>query len=108
MKNNNYKLNLEIDRFIINILGEICWGFKIDNFEKKIGTKKEIVERLLERLLREEKEGIIETQLNDSEIAIIKRALNEVEKEIEEWEFQTRIGVTLQEAKTIKEKITKQ
>jgi hypothetical protein len=101
MVNNRYNINLKRDRPIINILGEICWGFQVDNFEKKIGSKKEIVEALLKRLLIEEKTGIIETYLNASEVEVIKRALNEVEKEIEEWEFATRIGVSLEEVKKI-------
>jgi len=77
------------------VLGEICCGFQIEKFEEKIEARKEIVEALLGRLIREEKSGIIETYLNDSEIKLIKMALKEVEKEIEEWEFQTRIGVSL-------------
>ena len=101
MQNNTHKINLEQDRPIINILGEICWGLQVDNFESKIGTKKEIVEILLERLLREEREGIIETYLDDPEVEIIKRALNEVENKIEEWEFQTRIGIPLKKVKEI-------
>ena len=101
MKNSNYKVNLSKDRPIINILGEVCWGFYINNFEKKIGAKKEIVEELLERLLRHEKNEFSETFLNDSEVEIIKKAFNEVKNEIEEWEFQTRIGATLDEVKKI-------
>jgi len=98
---NNYKINLEEDRPIINILGEICWAFQIDNFGKKIGAKKEIVKTLLERLLKEEKDGIVETYLDDSEVEIIKKSLNEVAKEIEEWEFQTRIGVPFEKVKEL-------
>jgi hypothetical protein len=101
MKNGCVKINLDRDRAIINLLGEVCWGFKVDNFENTIGAKQEIVESLLERLLKEEKLGIIETFLNESELAIIRRALHAVEKEIEEWEFQTRIGVSLEEVKAL-------
>jgi hypothetical protein len=95
------KINIERDRPIINILGEICWGFALENFERKIGAKKETVEALLERLLIEEKIGTVETYLNNSEIEVIKKALTEVEKEIEEWEFQIRIGASLEEVKKI-------
>ncbi len=99
--NNNYKINIIQDRPIINILGEVCWGFTVNNFEKKIGAKKEIVEDLLNRLIKDKKAGIIETYLNDFEVEIIKKALIEVEKEIEEWEFSIRFGVTLEEVKEI-------
>ena len=45
--------------------------------------------------------GVVETYLDDSEVEIVKRALNEVEKKIEEWEFQTRIGVPLVKVKEL-------
>lgn len=94
-------INLEKDRPIINILGEVCWGFNIEDFEKKIGVKKEIAELLLERLLKSEKSGIIEISLNKSEVKTIKNALNEVKREIEEWEFSTRIGLPLEKVEKI-------
>jgi hypothetical protein len=95
------KIDIVKNRAIINLLGEICWGFEIDNFEDNIGAKEEIVEALLERLLGKERLGVIETSLNESEVAIIKSALCIVEKEIEEWEFQTRIGILLEEVKAM-------
>lgn len=97
MKGKFYKVNLEINRPIINILGEICWGFEIIDFEKKIGEKKEFVENFLKRLIKEEKDGIIDVSLSASEIEVIRNSLKEVEKEIEKWEFQTRIGFSLEE-----------
>jgi hypothetical protein len=98
----NYIINIKENRPIINILGEICWGFQVENFEKKIGAKKQDVEVLLMRFLQEEKSGVLETRVTDFEINIIKKALVEVEAEIEEWEFETRIGVTLAEIKNLK------
>lgn len=35
MVNKDLLIDLKRDRPIINILGEVCWGFKIENFEKK-------------------------------------------------------------------------
>lgn len=101
MKNETRKINPEKDRPIINILGEICWGFNIDDFEKKIGVKKQAAELLLERLLKDEKSENIEILLNDSEVGIIRNALNEVKGEIEEWEFNTRIGLPLDKVEEI-------
>jgi hypothetical protein len=95
MENHTHKINLQKDRPIINLLGEVCWGFPIDNFEKKIGVKKEIAEQLLKRLIREEKTGVIETHLSDAEVEILKRAFKEVVNEMEKEEFHTRIGATL-------------
>jgi hypothetical protein len=99
MTNKKYKINLEKERPVINILGEICWGFDIDDFENVIGVKKTIVEALLERLLKEEKDGNVETYISSADVLIIQRALEIVEKETEEWEFPIRFGVTLEEVK---------
>lgn len=96
-----YKIKIIENRPIINLLGEVCWGFHVDNFEKKIGVKKTIAEGLLNRLLEDEKSGILEAQVSGSELRIIRNALSEVEKEIEEWEFETRIGATLEEVKNL-------
>ncbi len=101
MENKTFKVNLEKDRPIINILGEICWGFQIENFEKKIGVKKEIAEALLEKLLKEEKTGVVEVFLTESDVNIIKRAFTEVSREIEKWEFPIRLGISLEEASQI-------
>lgn len=101
MKDHLQRINIKQDRAIINVLGEVCWGFQIDNFEEKIGAKKEIVEAFLKRLLREEKAGVVETHLNEFEVKILRKALSEVEKEIEEWEFETRIGIPLKNVKEI-------
>ncbi len=97
MERKKIRVNLLKNRPIINLLGEICWGFQVDDFEKRIGETKKIVEQLLERLLNEEKVGAVEVSLNASEIEILKRALKEVVNEIEDWEFHARIGATLEE-----------
>lgn len=101
MKDKTILINLESDRPIINILGEVCWGFRVEDFEDAFGVKAEIVEELLDRLIKCEKSGEFEVFLEKSEIKIIKKALDEVEKEIEEWEFETRIGTSLEEVKKI-------
>ncbi len=99
--NKNYCVCFERDRPIINVLGEICWGFKVDDFENKIGARKEVVEGLLKRLLKEEKERVSEAYLDDSEVKVVRQALKEVEQEIEEWEFCTRIGVSIEEIRLL-------
>ncbi len=37
-----YKINIKKDRPIINILGEICWGLQVDDFEKKLEYRKNL------------------------------------------------------------------
>ncbi|MES2198848.1 MAG: hypothetical protein V4489_01590 [Chlamydiota bacterium] len=97
MQNKTFEINLEKDRPIINILGEICWGFQVDNFEKKIGVKKETVEILLEKLLKSEREETLIIYINFTEVEIIKKAIIEVVREIEQWEFHARIGISMEE-----------
>jgi len=97
MKNNNYKINLVNDRPIIDILSNVCWQLRVNNFENKIGKKKETVEILLRRLIKEEQSDVIETYLDRAEVEIIRRAFIVVKEEIEEWEFQTLFGVFLNE-----------
>jgi len=103
MKKN--KINIKNNRCIINVLGELCWGVYVDNFEKKIGNKKEVVEEFLERLLKAEREGIAEICINNSESELIRRAFDEVFRQIDEWEFQTRMGISIEEAIEVEKKI---
>lgn len=53
------------------------------------------------RLVNEEKLGVLETYLSASEVEVIKKAVKVVENELEEWEFSTRIGASLEEVKQI-------
>lgn len=47
----------------------------------------------------------MEDPLSDAELAFLKNSFEEVFRQIDEWEFQTRIGVSVQEAQRIKEKL---
>lgn len=86
---------------LLNILNEITHGIYINNFDEVIGAKKEFVEALLDRFLMDERDGLKEVFLNNEEVEIFKKALHAVENTLEEWEFQTRIGVTHEESKKI-------
>lgn len=88
---------------LVNILNEICHGIKID-IQSKIGFSYEEVYALLKKITIyevNEYEADIKKEImfREEEILILKRCLHEVAMEIEEWEFQTRIGVTLDEIK---------
>lgn len=86
---------------VVNILNEVCHGIKI-NIQSKIGSSYEEVYKLLKKITpyevnEYEADEKKEISFKDEEIRILKRCLLEVAEEIEEWEFQTRIGVTLDE-----------
>lgn len=83
MKNERYEINLIKDRAIINILGEVCWGLRIANFEELIGEKIETVEVILKRLLSE-----ISTMEDDLQFEYAKSELIALaEKILKEEEF---------------------
>jgi hypothetical protein len=92
---------------LLNILNEICHGIHIENFEQNIGERKKNVIDLMNRISKEEEKEEIIIKLNDSELDILKRSFAEVFKQIGEWEFQTRIGITIKEALKIQNKLIK-
>jgi len=97
---------------VVNILNEICHGIKINDFEKQIGFKYDEIFSLLEKIEAyevKEYEADLKTtlELNDStEMSILKNCFRVVLKHIEEWEFSTRIGVSISEATAIINKLT--
>jgi len=90
---------------LLNILNEVCHGIHINNFEQAIGNNKKFVVDLMERISNEENEIEPVLILNKIELEVIIMAFEEVFKQIEEWEFQTRIGITKPEAIDIQKKI---
>jgi len=94
-----------------NILNEVCHGINISNFENEIGFKYESILFLLKKITAykvKEYESEIKKviELNDFERDIIQKSFQEVLKEIEEWEFSTRIGISIAEANVIISKLT--
>jgi hypothetical protein len=90
----------------------VCHGFNVPDFEIKIGCKKENLFVLLKKISsqdvsEEESEDKIVLILNNSEIEILERCFREVLKEIDEWEFSTRIGVSIDEATELVNKLLK-
>ena len=90
---------------LLNILNEVANGIHVNNFEKAIGVNEKFVDNLWDKISKEEgkKESVI--ILNNLELEVVKNSFVEVYKEIEEWEFQTRLGITISEMKKIQNKI---
>jgi len=55
----------------------------------------------LKKLLEKEDAGVVEVYLDDLEVKVVQNAFKVVIKEIEEWEFQIRVGVYLETVKDI-------
>lgn len=96
---------------IVNVLNEVCNGIQLHDLENKLGFNRENIIALMDKMethqvdeSRSEESAIIE--LDDHEINIINKCFKEVLKEIEEWEFQTRIGITIDKATAIINKLT--
>src|ERR1700722_19494130 len=87
----------------LNILNEVCNGININNFEKCIGTKREIIIDLFNKTSYLEKDGEL-LELSALEFKALNNCFHAVVKEIEDWEFQTRIGITPREADEIHKK----
>jgi len=107
---------------LINILNEVCNGFYIDNFEQKIGEREENVLKLMEKLKNAEKKigerhgealdligmrtnkkesTCCELEYTEHEMLIFRDSFKEVIKEIEEWEFHTRLGSKISQVQAI-------
>lgn len=90
---------------LINILNEICYGIFVFDFEAVIGASKEVVVKLMDKISNvERREEETALSLNELEFFILKKAFEEVAKQIDEWEFPTRVGITKSEANAIKMK----
>lgn len=95
---------------LCNILGQVNSALYIENFEDTIGCQDKEVDQLIRKInkheVRESKaHKSISISLNDHEIKIIQNCLKKVLKEIDEWEFQTLIGVSKEEIKKIMSKL---
>lgn len=93
---------------LVNILNEICNGIHINNFETCISVNENYVLQLLRRLAKRKNEEEPVVILSDLDLSVINNALNEVYKQIDDWEFQTRIGVTRPEIEETRKKIMTQ
>jgi hypothetical protein len=104
---NTKQIKLSSNEFwpLLNILNEVCHGIKINNFENSIGAKKQTVVAFMDNIAKEEEKKEVLLNLNDSELTFLKKSFEEVFRQIEEWEFQTRIGISTQEARKIQDKL---
>ncbi len=98
---------------INNSLNEVCNGLHVDDFEKKIGVTKSHAQQLLKKVHRNiakqelHKKDVEHFHLTVEDLIVVKNALTEVLRQIDDWEFETRMDVTPDEAKQFIEKIAK-
>jgi len=102
---NTFKLSNDELWSLLNVLNEACNGLNIVDFEHVIGVKKQIVIEFIDKLTKEEDNAEAVLLLNATESEFLKNIFKEVFKQIDEWEFQTRIGVSKQEINKIKDEL---
>jgi hypothetical protein len=106
-ENVSFHLSLHELGTISNGLNEVCHCFRVVDFEAKMGADRREVEHTLDEISdgydKMKDEGLTEGIVNfsDRELRMIIGALQEVCREIEDWEFHTRIGAELGEAEEI-------
>lgn len=90
-----------------NSLNAVCYGLRVAGFKAKMGANRREAERTLDEILRVydkmQEKALTEASVrfSDRELGMIIGALQEVCREIEDWEFHTRIGAELGEAEEI-------
>lgn len=107
---------LEISRHelgsLSNALNEVCNGIEVLDFETKIGLSTEEANGILDffcstyqQALQNERLGNTENkivlELTRRELCGLINTITVVCFEIEAWEFETRLGITIEEAKTM-------
>lgn len=100
VKENEHELELELSRdellVIHQSLNEVINGFRVKDFAEKIGNE-EAVKAEIQKLgklfddTKDQKMPIMLT-VTAEQIAIYRNGVRETCKEIDEWEFSTRIG----------------
>lgn len=119
------KLTLDEIFPLTNILNEACNGIHIVNFENKIKAKEEAVVSLLHKILKIydelemfskntdesntaseiDLENDLSLKLTNFDLTILVNSCSEVCKQIDDWEFPIRIGVSKQEVSVIINKL---
>lgn len=82
---------------VVNILNECCHGLYVHNFEDVIGAQRKVVVDWMDEVSGKEREGDVMLILGDFELNFLQKSFEEVFKQIEDWEFSTRIGISIEE-----------
>ena len=101
------KKSFEPDTFrpVVNILNEVCNGLYITNFTDKIGASEDFARSLLHKYSDQYKKNEQIQISNDLEFKVILNSFKEVFKNIDDWEFDARVGITLKDAQDLLNKI---
>jgi hypothetical protein len=107
-------LHLSLDELgtIGNALGEVCHGLRVADFASKMGAERSEVIRLLDEIVPvyrkadRSRSSHVVVSFSSCEVRSIIGALKTVCREIDEFEFQTRMGDERSEVEQILDEIT--
>jgi|GEM_PF-1730338 len=97
LKNDSEGFQIELTRdqalIIHQSLNEVCHGFRMDDFEKRVGKKESaILEMDILGSLIDSKKTPISIMVNLDQLTLYRNAVRETCREIDDWEFSTRIA----------------
>jgi len=103
------ELNLQLDevRSIRAALGEVCFGFRVPEFEEVLGGSEQEVRGLFERFDKLSDVGkAVSINISEKELEMIIDAVRETLRELGHEEFHTRTGVSFDSGKLVLARLT--
>ncbi len=86
-------------------LGEICYGFVIDDFEMVIGSTKDHACQLFNKLDNLDLDREEELSINEEDFSVLKKAHSKVLRELGVEEYSTRTGIAFKDGQTLLEQM---
>jgi hypothetical protein len=93
----------QIDQLCFNgALGEVCFGFHVSDFAKRIGISREEAKVLFNTICKNFATHPIKLNLTRKQLQAVSNALKETMKELgNAGEFHARVGIFMEEAEQI-------
>lgn len=92
-----FHLTMAMDELAIihQSLNEVCHGFRLDNFEEVVGNTKKFAKEEMDKLRQlyvKDSRDDVSLEVSKDELNVMRNAVRETCKEIDEWEYSIRIG----------------
>jgi hypothetical protein len=86
-------------------VGEVCFGFRTENFERVIGCKEDHARGLFNRLNELDLDRPNKITITKEDLGVIKNAHAETFRELGAEEYSTRTGVALEDGRSLLEEL---
>jgi len=94
-------------RAIRAALGEVCFGFRVENFEATIGCTKDQARGLFDRLNVLDLDQQNTINIGQKDLYVVRNAHTETLRRLGAEEYTTRTGVEISEGRSLLEQIEK-